>query len=244
MDSHQARTILALYRPGVDDATEPQNVEALGLAQRDPELGRWFERHCAVQQAIGAKLKALAPPPGLKEQILTESRIVRVSSWRRFSPWLAAAAALVVLLALFWPRAQDDRHFAAYRDRMVRTALRDYPMDLLTTDLERVRKYLAEHQAHGDYVLNQRLEQLPGLGCGLLRWQGQPVAMVCFDRGKLGVLFLFVVNRSILPDAPATETPQFSPVNKLVTASWSLGDKTYVLAGRGDQALLENYFQH
>ncbi|MHB8522180.1 MAG: hypothetical protein ACYDH9_15675 [Limisphaerales bacterium] len=242
MDSPQARKILALYRPGVDEATELQNVEALGLARRDPELGRWFERHCAVQQAIGGKFKAIAPPPGLKEQILAEHRIVRVAFWRTLAPRVAAAAALVLLGLFFWHWAVGENRFPAFRDRMVRTALRDYRMDLVTSDTTRIRKYLAEHQAYGDYRLSQNLEKLPGLGCALLHWHGKRVAMVCLDRGKQEVLFVFVIDRSTLSGAPATGRLQFAPVNKLMTASWSAGDHTYVLACEGDRSALENYF--
>ena len=41
MNSEEAKQVLAIYRPGIDDPDAPDVVEALALAHRDPELGRW-----------------------------------------------------------------------------------------------------------------------------------------------------------------------------------------------------------
>ena len=54
------------------------------------------------------------------------------------------------------------------------------------------------------------------LGCGVLKWQDQPVAMVCFRTGKplapgaKSDLFLFVIDRKSLPDLRATTVPEFA----------------------------------
>ena len=57
--------------------------------------------------------------------------------------------------------------------------------------------------------------------------------MVCFDRGDRQMLFLFVLGRSALKDAPSTAA-EMAKVNKLMTQSWTQGDKTYLLAGPPD----------
>ena len=54
--------------------------------------------------------------------------------------------------------------------------------------------------------------------------------MVCFDRGDRQMLYLFVMNRSAVQDPPSA-SPVVAKVSKLITASWTQGDKTYVLAG-------------
>lgn len=243
MDSSQAKKILALYRPDTADADDPEVAEALEQARRDPDLGRWFADHCAFQKVVRAKLRETPVPDGLKERILAGER-PRVIVWWKRPEVLAAAAAVVVLITLsgWWFGGRPETGFPAYRDRMVRHALRVYRMDLVTNDLNRIREFLVRQNGHGDYVLAKGLEKLPGEGCALLSWQGQRVSMICFDRGNNDELYLFVINRSALPNAPRAEKPEFARVNKLMTASWSMGDKTYVLAGQGDQEFLRQYF--
>jgi hypothetical protein len=125
----------------------------------------------------------------------------------------------------------------------VRTALRTYGMDLETNDVAQIRTYLAQHQAPADYVLPKKMEPTPSVGCGVLRWQDQPVAMVCFRTGKplapgaKSDLFLFVIDRKSLPNLRATKVPEFASVNKLVTASWIEGDRVYLLAGFDEESL-------
>lgn len=240
MDSQQAKELLLLHRPGIDREADPDLEAALEQTKRDPELARWFEQHCAVQMAIRSKLKELTPPSGLYERILAGTKPRKVALWRR-PAFLAAAAAIGLLIAVasLWFSARGD--FSAYRDRMVRTALRDYRMNMVTKDLSQIRQYLEQHQAHGDYFLPRGLKKLPGEGCAILSWRGERVSLICFDSRPQTDLFLFIINRSALPDAPKSAQPQFRKVNKLMTASWSLGDKTYLLAGRGDQEFLRKH---
>src|SRR5437867_9025179 len=100
MDNQHAKAVLRLYRPGTADGTDPELAEALAQVQRDPELRRWFEEHCALQTAVREKLRALQPPAGLKERILAQTNSRRkVIHWK--SPvGLAAAAAVLLLLGL------------------------------------------------------------------------------------------------------------------------------------------------
>jgi hypothetical protein len=87
--------------------------------------------------------------------------------------------------------------------------------------------------------LAKGLEQLPITGGVVTRWRGNAVSMVCFDRGDKQMLFLFVLDRSAFKDAPpAAGQAQVEKVNRLLTSSWSEGDKTYILAGPEDTELL------
>ncbi len=249
MTPQQAKQILLPFRPWLKNDHDAEVVEALALCQRDAELARWFENHCAVQNAIHARFNQVPLPEGLKEQILSEYKSRVVVPWWRQPATLATAAALAILVALgsLWlatPQpSSEEVNFAAYRSRMVRTALRTYGMDLETNDVAQIRTYLAQHQAPADYVLPKNLEPTPSVGCGVLKWQDQPVAMVCFRTGKPlapGVksdLFLFVIDRKALPDLRATNLPEFASVNKLATASWIEGEKVYLLAGFDEASL-------
>ena len=70
MNSSEAKEVLLLYRPGTADAADPQIAEALELARRDPELGRWFEQHRAFQKAMRAKFRQIEVPAHLKTSLL------------------------------------------------------------------------------------------------------------------------------------------------------------------------------
>jgi hypothetical protein len=235
MNSAQAKKILTLYRVGIDDPHDPEVVEALALAQTEPELGQWWRNQSAVYAATREKFKQIAVPEGLQQQILTSPKRA-ASRWSWPVIW-AAAAAIILFLALYRPSPPVERSFAAYRARMVRTAMGNYPMPLLTNDLGAVRSYLAANNAHGDYSLTPALARLPAEGCLILEWHNRTVSLICLDGGKGKEVFLFVINRSDLADPPAFR--QFAKLGKLATASWTDGPKTYVLA-TGDEQFLRS----
>lgn len=71
-------------------------------------------------------------------------------------------------------------------------------------------------------------------------WRNNPVAMVCFDRGDNQMLFLFIMKRSAVKDPPP-ESPRLAKVNELITASWTHGEETYVLAGPQEPEFAQKY---
>ena len=56
-----------------------------------------------------------------------------------------------------------------------------------------------------------------------------------------GDLWFFVVDHAVVPDAPASESPQLTKINTVTTASWTREGKTYILAVEGDEALLRKF---
>ena len=299
MNPSEARQTLLLYRPGTDDAGDPPMAAALELARRDPELGRWFAQHCAVQAALRAKFQQIAIPADLKARLLAgnkkiitpeprtlgesiegpspalsgtlsssdgESEGVMGSTPIHYSPsnqsyesagpnilrprfgwhqpivWWALAASILLVGALagLWLKPTASDPLAQFQARMVGSALREYRMDLVTNDMRQVRQLMAKGGAPADYAVTPGLEKLSLTGGGILRWQNHPVAMVCFDRGDNQMLFLFVLSRAAFPNPPS-ETPRLAKVNQLLTASWSSGDKTYVLAGPEEADFVRKY---
>ena len=99
MDKQEAREILQLFRPGTEDAQDPQIAEALLWVQRDEELARWFENHCSVYAAMRRKLQQIPVPEGLQQEILRADAVRRgrIVNLRNMALPLAAAAAMVVL---------------------------------------------------------------------------------------------------------------------------------------------------
>ncbi len=242
MDSQQARQTLGFYRPGVDDA-DPQFAEALAFTKGDPELRRWFDEHCALYTAVRAKFGEIPVPAELRGRILTGRKIVYPVVWWRNPFALAAVAAVVVLAAVagFLFQSRVPANFGGFRQSMARAVSGEYKMMLETNDLNQIRDFLAKNQAQADYKLTPALEKTPAEGCSILNWHGHKVSLLCFDLGNDNDLWLFVIDRTALPDAPVTESPQFTSIGKMATASWSQGDKTYLLAVVGDEERLRKY---
>ena len=243
MDNQQAREILSLYRAGLDDANDPFFAEALAQAQHDPELGRWFEQQRSVDAAVREKFRRIAAPASLAQQILTERKIIRPPVWWESPALLVAAAAAIVLavVAGFLLRQPEPQTFQAYRRNMARVVSGEYKMMLETKDLNAVRQFLSKNHGPSDFVLTKEMEKLPGEGCALIVWHRQHVSLVCLDRGADNDLFLFIIDRSALPDPPLNATAQFARVGKMTTASWTLGEKTYLLASQGTEEDLKKF---
>jgi hypothetical protein len=242
MTTAEARKILLLYRPGVDDGTDPEMAEALALAKQDPELAIWFARQCGFHQAVRAKLRAAQPPTDLRERLLAQQKVVRPGFWQGPPIWLAAAAVFALLLgisAVLLRPTPPDR-FADFRTRMVTKALRQYGMDITNSSMTEVRQFMSRRGAPADYEITPGLGRLQLTGGGFLQWRGHPVAMVCFERHDKELLYLFVLQRDALKDAPDS-TPKLEKVNKLFTVSWSKGDKAYILAGPEETEFEKKY---
>jgi len=246
----EAKTILLLYRPGTADAGDPEIARALELARQDPELTRWLAEHCARQEALRAGFRQITAPAGLKEQIISEQAAQeRTISWRQSAVLVAAAivAALVVLAPLWFQHRGNEDTFAIYRSRMAGVALRGYIMDLATNNPAQVRAYLAQNHAPVDYVLPTPLGKTAVTGCAIEDWQGAKVSMICFRTGRplppgeQSDLWLFVIDRSTVKNAPPMGSRQFVQVNKLMTVTWTQGDTLYVLGMEGDEQTLQQY---
>ncbi len=250
MNVDEARTILLLYRPGTADAEDPQIAEALALAKREPELARWLEEHCALQVAVRTRFRKISVPEGLKEQIISEQAIKeRVGSWRpRLTLAAMAAVVLLVVMAAVWfPHRPADDTLAVYRSQMVSLALRGYGMDLVTNDPVQIRVYLAQNQAPSDYVLPATLRKTAVAGCAVEGWQKGKVSMICFHTGRplppnqSSDMWLFVVDRASVKDAPAAGEIRFVAVNRLATAVWAQGDKVYLLGTEGGDSAVRRF---
>lgn len=232
MTPSEAKRILLLHRPWLSEPPDAETAGALGLVARDPELKRWWEEHLACQETIRARFNELPVPAHLRSILLAERKVIHLVFWQRPPFWIAAAAAclLVIGIAAQMLQPQPPDRFADFRSRMVRSALRQYSMDIATNDMRQVRQFLAGRGAPADYALPPGLERLALTGGAALKWRGNPVAMVCFNRGDSEMLYLFVMDRSVVKDAPPA-APQLAKVNRLVTVSWSDGHRAYVLAG-------------
>jgi hypothetical protein len=246
LNRDRAKEILLLYRPGTGDGRDPEIAEAIEFARQDPELDQWFQQQQTFQLAMRAKFREIQVPERHKLALLARQKIVRPPQhfWQR-PLWTAAAAIFVALLslAILWLRPSVPDRFSHYRENMVSAAVRMYGMDLETKDPQQLRQFIAAKGAPADYDLTKGLAQLPLKGGGLLRWRGNPVSMVCFDRSAGGTLFLFVMKRAALKDPPPADPRQaeVAQIDGLMTASWTDGRDAYVLAGPSEPSFAQKY---
>ncbi|RME92602.1 MAG: hypothetical protein D6766_09725 [Verrucomicrobia bacterium] len=164
------------------------------------------------------------------------SRVIR-TPWFQTAParmlrW-AACVVLLAALAAWWlqPRREPAR-FAEFRQQMIQTLERaEGPLDLASPDLQEIRRWLAARQAPDHLPAGSRLGESAPLGCRLLRWQGRPVALICFrlDGGRRA--HLLVAATDAFADPPPAE-PTLARQDSWTTAAWSRGDWAYLLAGR------------
>jgi hypothetical protein len=241
LNREQAREILMAWRPGLDLEQDSEVARALETARQDPELRAWLDRHAAFQEGMKEAWSSIPVPPDLEDRILARAKTVSIPSRRMRAAIVAVAAAVVMLLGLsvLWLGAPEEDSFDTYRSRMVRSVLRQYRMDIETSDMARIREFLSGNDAPADYALAGDVEALPVIGAGVLSWRDRRVSMVCLDGGQEGTVFLFVVDRSVVRDPPPSR-PQYERVSRLTTASWSDEERAYVLATHGDEGALQD----
>lgn len=257
MNRDEAKQILLLYRPGTADADDPEVAAALALAKDDPELSRWLAEHNARQTALREKFRQIPVLAGLKEQIISEQAAKsRAASRRNKIVGVAAVAAvlisLLVLAHSFWPFGGNSNGELAntldnYKSQMTAATMSGYSMNLLSSDSGKIQAYLAGAQAPSDYVLPAGMKNVATMGCAVELWRNSKAAMICFRTGKplphdqVGDLWLFVVDRAAVKDAPDSSAPEFAKVNGLMTATWTQGDKLYLLSTEGDESDIKKF---
>ena len=104
MDSREAKSILSIYRPGIDD-DDPQFTEALAEAERNPELRAWLFEQGKSYNDIREKLRTITVPDDLREKIVRGRPIVFPRPRTHTGVWqIAAAVALLAGISGFFLR--------------------------------------------------------------------------------------------------------------------------------------------
>ncbi|HTY87163.1 MAG TPA: hypothetical protein VMB80_06835 [Candidatus Acidoferrum sp.] len=251
MTRDEAKAVLLLYRPGRAEGDDPEIAAALALARQDPELARWLDEHCARQAALRSAFRQITAPAGLKEQIVSE-QLARakpaVFRHRLMFAGAALAVALAIAIPLWLARGGGADDYSTWRNRMASWALRGpYRMDLETNNQAAIRTFLAQKLAPADYALPAPLEQTAVTGCAIQDWHGVKVAMICYRTGKplppgqQSDLWLFVMDRAAVKNAPVAGARQFAQISRLGTMTWTAGDKLYVLGIEGGEDALRQY---
>ena len=111
-----------------------------------------------------------------------------------------------------------------------------------SSDLSQIREFLDQHGGAEDLNVPEKVAALRSLGCRILDWHGGKVTLICFKVHGTQEVHLLVADRSKFRDPPPARPPQFDQAGKWTTASWTRGNKVYLLAGRGERSMLENFF--
>ena len=243
MNRREIEDILAAFRPGLDDPGDPLFAEAIAAARREPELKAWLEDSILFDKVFAHELTKVRPPANLRDSILAQAKIVRPVPWwsRGLSgPQLAAAASFAItlfLVALWW--RERPRTFDEFRQDIAVTSWGVVPhLDLATTNLDQVRRYLSRHNVRVDFDIPPALAGSLH-GCGIVSWHGHRVPYLC--AGAQGQHYhVAIVERGLFADAPSL-SPEVDRWDAWRTATWSKDSHAYVVTGLSAHAFLKKF---
>lgn len=248
MDNERAKTILSAYHGDAADAGEPLFAEALAQVQCDPELARWFQEECALNERMRAAVQSLRPPAHLRDTLLLTEKVSRMPApraWWTRPAWVAAAAALVLLtgLAVFALRPERSPLTLAGVTAEIGRMQREDSISLgaMTNDPEQARRWLKANDGRHNFAIPAGLAGKPSLGCQVLDVRGNKVSLVCFQVGGGEIVHLLVMDRREFADAPVIGKLMLIQEGELAFASWSDAECTYILAGHGRAEALRQW---
>jgi len=244
MKSREAKRLLEVHRPNGADAADPQMKEALQQARRDPALGESFADQHDFDSAFAQDFKSAPVPADLKDSILAGRKTVKLPLWRDWRlPAAAAVAACFLIFAATGrvPATERAEPFPQFRAGLIEEAWDGQAhLDFESSDVYRVRQWLAQQNAASDFSLPAGLRDCRVIGCRIVETDGRRVPMICLSEG-LKHMHLFVIDGAQFVDLPANGAPDFQRCGVWKTASWQHGNRTYVLTGLKYQAFVTKF---
>ncbi len=241
MNNQEAQLILQVYRPGGQDAADPLVTQALEQARRDPELQKWFAEEHGLDLCVQAKLRtAMVVPAELKANLLALKRTAAPASRR--PAWLALAASVALLLGLaaWWVRPASPAQLDSFRQAMVAYSMQRHEHTTFeTSDITQIQKWLQARGMTGEFELPAGLRGKPAEGCRVVDWNGQKAALICFVLADGHHVDFFVLDRPGVPGLAGSDLPQFAQTGALVTATWTAGNRVYLLTGGANKRYLQ-----
>ena len=244
MTNQEAKFVLHAYRPNGADADDATFSAALVQAKQDPALAKWFEAQQAFDRAMCAKLRAIAPPAGLREAILAGAKVSHQPAsasrmWWRSPSLMAVAASVAVIFAVgvaFWPKnaeAAPELLGFAIDDTLHRNH-----EDGHGHEADEFQRLIGAADTRLGSGLNLNFEQLRR-GCRTVSFQGREVLEVCFKRdGKW--FHCYVARAKDFPSVAAKLPPVFQSENGVAAGAWSDGNLIYVVASKAGREAIQN----
>lgn len=241
MNSEEAKRVLEVFRASGADMSDPRFTEALLQTERDPELGRWFEDQRRFDHIVVEGLKTIAVPSDLRDKIVAERKVVRLGSWARWRTRAALAASFAILAAGGVFATNKPVYFPEFRAELVEQAWdgRSH-LDFESSDPGQIQKWLTANNASAAFSVPEGLRDLHLIGCRIVRTDGLRVPMLCLTDGTRH-MHLFVMDDLRLAQMPVNDQPDFEKCGVWRTASWQLGNTTYVLTGMKYQAFVNKF---
>lgn len=246
MDNEQAKTILSAWRRGDAPEGDPLLEQALARMESDAELAGWFAEQQDFDDEMRSAMRSIEPPPHLRESILAAAKVVPIQPRRHFPPsWFAIAAGLVLAVgvAFFLIPRGNTLQLAALKARIPQlTAKHEHAFASKKGDLDSARAWLAKNGGTADFAFPPGLTALGGVECEVVSIDKVNVTILCFKAGDRRTTHLYVLDRSRLANPPPAGSPEMLQMGDFATASWSQGDRSYILAQRGSVSDLGAFF--
>jgi hypothetical protein len=242
MNNQEARFILSAYRPGGQDAADPDFREALDQAQRDPALGRWFTQQTATDAQFARAVETIHPPADLRANILAGARLTQQKRRWQFVKPLAIAAA-VMLAATFaltpFVHLHQEKKFTAWQAASIATIndlveSKDH-FSYTSGKPDTVSQWLQASYAPAAPTLTPNLSHLRALGCKVIESGGHRISILCMHLTPTELVHLVTYDSP----TPMLTKPRFMQHNGWNTATWTADGKTYMLATKADEEKLK-----
>lgn len=242
MNSEEAKRVLEMFRASGADMEDPRFAEALLQTERDPELGRWFEEQRRFDQSFVDGVKTIPVPQDLRDSILAQRKVVRLSHWARWRARAAVAACFAVLAVGSAVVAMNrPTPFPKFRAELLDQAWDGGAhLDIESSDLKQIQRWLARNNAASTFTLPEGLQDAHLIGCKLVETDGLRVPMLCLSDGARH-MHLFLLEGLQMAQMPPNDKPDFEKCGVWKTASWQQGGTTYVLTGMKYQTFVNKF---
>lgn len=242
MNSEEAKRVLEMFRASGADMEDPRFAEALLQTERDPELGRWFDQQRTFDQSFVDGVKLIVVPDDLRDTILAQRKVVRLSHWARWRARVAAAACLALLVAGSVVVATNKQPaFPDFRAELIDQAWDGSAhLDIESSDPEQIQRWLTKNDSSASFSMPEGLQDVHLVGCKLVETDGLRVPMLCLSDGSRH-FHLFLLKGLQMAQMPPDGKPDFEKCGVWRTASWQQGDTTYVLTGMKYQTFVNRF---
>lgn len=248
MNNEQAKAILGSYRSNGQDAEDPAFAEALRQSRLDPSLKKWFQEEQEFDAGIARAFQSITPPTEAKSLVQATS----APTTRRGRHWwpLALAASLLIVATIAYSLKSRPTGLVLPAEAtlaQLATNLSEHhaAMGLMSTDLSRVRQWIADRGGPLPDTLPPGLANMMILGCETWNTSRGKVSLVCFvgDQKQMVHLYIFE-NVSEHPGLPAIDHPRLRTEGNWSLALWQNHGHAYVLGSPLDSGLsAESFFQ-